>query len=382
MSSPENADAIDNRWQNRLIFLFSLALVGLFFAPWRIYTEGLYETKTIIVNGYRIGPRGFFVLFWLAPALAVATLCLGWKRASQRRIGTLAAIAAGGNAVAFIFYDLHPERVATFSWGLPLMALAAVGLFAVCGERRLTAPFDLVVTKLSSREAEVIPHWGSVTPDIHFSSEKFYAEIEERIKAKQWPGVRTLRIYYREAGLLSYQREYLRIIRQRDMFDLCAAPFGTDYFFSLRKGRIPNVVDTRAMLVLMGGGLVLAATTVFYLGWMLGLAAFLFVGGFIVWFLFNILKMGLTKLDGVLMLLPAIGAIYEEWFRKDTYFQQDTRQIFTQSVEDLVKERAMAATSEKGIKFMECFERKVMPPAAYERERLQLDPKDEIAFSK
>jgi hypothetical protein len=49
--------------------------------------------------------------------------------------------------------------------------------------------------------------------------------------AKEAP-VRPQRVDWSEGGLLSAKREYLRATYGRYSFDICAAPFGKDFFFS------------------------------------------------------------------------------------------------------------------------------------------------------
>jgi hypothetical protein len=92
--------------------------------------------------------------------------------------------------------------------------------------------------RLNSRSAEVFSHWGAALPGIQFSAQDFYAKLEAAIRSREWPGVEFLRVHYSEAGPLSHKREYLRVIRQRQVFDVCAASFGQDYSFTLREAVI------------------------------------------------------------------------------------------------------------------------------------------------
>lgn len=228
-------------------------------------------------------------------------------------------------------------RFLGINWGAWLTLLFGAGLVVCSGRRRFDISLDLAARKLNSRKAEVFSHWGSVTPEMHFSAQDFYAKVEGAIRAKEWPGVQLLRVEYREAGLLSHSREYLRIIRQRQLFDVCAARFGKDYFFSLREAEIPAVVDLPVFFALALSGLLLTAAFIKLLGMFLGLLAFVVVAAMLVWLLFNALKLGLTKLDSLLLTLPVLGPVYEAWFRRDTYFQQDTRLFFLHCVGELVK---------------------------------------------
>ena len=67
--------------------------------------------------------------------------------------------------------------------------------------------------------------------------------------------------------------------------------------------------------------------------------------------------MGLSDLDNLLMKVPAIGPIYERWFRKETYYRYDARLMYLHVVSRLVKELAEELTAAKGIKLVTQFER-------------------------
>jgi hypothetical protein len=73
--------------------------------------------------------------------------------------------------------------------------------------------------------------------------------------------------------------------------------------------------------------------------------------------MFNALRMGLTRFDGMLMRLPVVGPVYETFFRRSTtYFQHDTRMMFIKMMDELVKQQVDEETSSKGIKLLSCFE--------------------------
>jgi hypothetical protein len=92
-------------------------------------------------------------------------------------------------------------------------------------------------------------------------------------------------------------------------------------------------------------------------GLILGPVCFGLLLAFGVLLLWNVLRMGLTRLDGLLMRTPVIGPIYETWFRRSTtYFQHDTRVVFLKLMDELVKEHVDKETSEKGIELLSCIE--------------------------
>src|SRR6188474_2416272 len=79
---------------------------------------------------------------------------------------------------------------------------------------------------------EVVSHWHKLLEDQQASALDFYGAVEEELKRRDVPGLQLERVDWREGGVTSAKREYLRIGRERLTFDLCAAPFGTGYFFS------------------------------------------------------------------------------------------------------------------------------------------------------
>ena len=215
-----------------------------------------------------------------------------------------------------------------------------------------------------SRKADVLSHWYALIPGFSASTKEFYEAVEKELKDRKVPGLEISRIEFSEGGLLSDKREYLRMTRERLVFDICAAPFGTAYFFSCRFAEIPAVVKLWQLLVLFavfgtclllsfavmlkifGGGTII----IFPLFWITLLIAIIYV-------LRNAVAMGLKDLDATLIKLPIIGAIYEAWFRKETYYREDTRLMYLDTVNAVVKAKVEETTGEKGIKliqFMEC----------------------------
>jgi len=90
--------------------------------------------------------------------------------------------------------------------------------------------------KISSR-------WYVPFPDMSFSVLEFYEYIERSLQ-KKGIFVDISRVTYKQRGVFSSRREYLRIERGEYIFLICAAPFGTDFFVSWWGGeRIPFYKD-------------------------------------------------------------------------------------------------------------------------------------------
>ncbi len=64
----------------------------------------------------------------------------------------------------------------------------------------------------------------------------------------------------------------------------------------------------------------------------------------------NAVSMGLADLDAWLIKQPGIGAIYEIFFRKDTYYRQDTRIMYLDTVPVVVKRIYEDLTAAQGVK--------------------------------
>jgi hypothetical protein len=64
------------------------------------------------------------------------------------------------------------------------------------------------------------------------SSDEFYKELENALKEHDMPKVEIARANNKEGGLFSSSREYLRVKYRDLVFDICAAPFGKDFFVS------------------------------------------------------------------------------------------------------------------------------------------------------
>src|SRR6266576_1264072 len=110
--------------------------------------------------------------------------------------------------------------------------------------RRHDAPgfFAMTLFSFKSKKDEVLNHWIAFAELFSFPPQEFYQLIEKQLTERKIPGLEISRVEYGEGGLLSDQRMYLRMIRERLAFDTCAAPFGSGFFFSCRTVYSPVVV--------------------------------------------------------------------------------------------------------------------------------------------
>ena len=185
------------------------------------------------------------------------------------------------------------------------------------------------------------------------STEEFYEAIEAELAAMQVPELEITRELFREGGLFSSRREYLRLRRERLIFDVCAAPFGTSYFFSIRFSEIPvELIVWQLLLVLMLLGAVGAAYwAILGLTWGAVMFGLNLVAGFVL--LRNLEPLRLHRLDDFLMQLPVFGIVYECLFRPETYYREDTRTMYVETMKVIVQRRIDEVTGQEGLQLTE-----------------------------
>ena len=79
---------------------------------------------------------------------------------------------------------------------------------------------------------DVFSHWYHLIEQFNFSSKEFYTAVEQAVKEREVPDIKIMRVDFKEGGMMSAKREYLRIRRKALIFDICAAPFGNGFFVS------------------------------------------------------------------------------------------------------------------------------------------------------
>ncbi len=206
------------------------------------------------------------------------------------------------------------------------------------------------------KKADVVEHWYALIPGFSTSGKEFFTDIEKELKGREIPGLDISCVDFAEGGIMSSNREYLRMTRERLVFDICAAPFGTAFFFSCRFAQIPAVIRLWQLLVVLMATLMVVALAFRYLGLILG--AFFLMAGFVflIYTLRNAVAMGLKDLDATLIKSPIFGPIYENWFRKETYYRHDTRLMYLDTVNAVVKAKVEEVTGAKGIKLVRFME--------------------------
>ena len=183
---------------------------------------------------------------------------------------------------------------------------------------------------------EVVSHWHKHLEDQRASALDFYGAVEEELKRREVPGLQLERVDWREGGVTSAKREYLRIGRERLTFDLCAAPYGTGYFYSwwVAKQKSPYA----AMLGVVGLIVVLGALGLFIskLGMFIGLIMFLIALLASLAGVEHGARAGNVQLEEAVQAIPGVGAMYNSLFKPVTYYSLDTAIMFQESVSKAV----------------------------------------------
>jgi len=156
----------------------------------------------------------------------------------------------------------------------------------------------------SPKTTDIISHWNTFIEGFQGSTLDFYTRVEEAIRQRQMTDYKTSRVDWREGGILSAKREYLRVQRKEFAFDICGAPFGNGFFFSSWLGEIPS--------------------------------------GF--WRLVS--------------LIPIFGALLHWAFRRETYYRIDTASMFQSLVHLAVLEVIDSMTKQQGLRQLTELERK------------------------
>ena len=183
--------------------------------------------------------------------------------------------------------------------------------------------------------SDVISRWHHSVENLSTSTLDFFTAVEDALRIKETP-VQTERILLGEGGLLSTKRTYLRVSHERFAFDIGAAPFGKDFFFSWWLGR--RIPDLGAM---MGCLALIALPVLLYIclkiaGTFGGFVLFLLVLGGLMVYMQQGGKIGDVDIEDLMMSIPLIGPLYLRFFRPVTYYSEDTRKMFEETVHRVV----------------------------------------------
>jgi len=217
------------------------------------------------------------------------------------------------------------------------------------------------------KESNVISHWHHPKPDFETSPVEFYAAVERQLQPLQIPGYSVRRIDWHEGGVLTARREYLRVQRGRVVFDICAAPFGTGFFFSSWLAELTSAWGLLWLLLIVIGGFIFTGIVMALFGAMDGISGG-FVGMFfgavgyaalLVFFGYLVRRgnIGFAIEDAILG-IPFVGWIYDRVFSPETYYKLDSALMFQSMVLTVVQDEVDRLTSAKGVRALTETERK------------------------
>jgi hypothetical protein len=187
-----------------------------------------------------------------------------------------------------------------------------------------------------AQSVEVISHWHQSVDGLSTSTLEYYTAVEKALREKDAVGLQLERVTANESGILSARREYLRVRYGRLMFDICGAPFGKDYFFSwwLIK-RTPGFAALWGCAALIGVPVValgFIATMGLFKGILFALIVFA-VGAAILRAAF---ADGWSAIEDSILVMPIIGVLYSKFVKPVTYYSEDTRLMFEDTVHRVV----------------------------------------------
>jgi hypothetical protein len=215
-----------------------------------------------------------------------------------------------------------------------------------------------------AKPTEIIDHWSHLMENFSFSSEEFYERVEVELTVRKVPDMSLSRVDWKEGGMLSARRAYLRVGRERLIFDICAAPFGTSFFISTWFGEKPLQLGllVRWLILIVSVAMIdffIPEGMATHLRWHYG-RLWLFApiaGSFMLSFLALAVWFGI-HMDAALLRTPIVSYFYEKYFRAITFYRFDLACMFQKSVQSAVEKIIDEISTEKGIKPLSELERR------------------------
>jgi hypothetical protein len=203
-----------------------------------------------------------------------------------------------------------------------------------------------------NRRGHILYHWIYSAEDFSLSPSEFYTTVEKHIETGKTPGVEISRDRFAEGGLLSDQRVYLRFMRERLAIDTCAAPFGNTYFFSCRTVYIPALVRLWHIVAAIAFFFAVVSLLIKPLGLSFAIIAVVALMFAVVGVMRNARSGAFDDLDKLLLKIPVVATIYEDWFRVETYYREDTRALYLKLLPALIQSAAEEFCAAKGVKLV------------------------------
>ena len=162
----------------------------------------------------------------------------------------------------------------------------------------------IIVLQIRKGQSEAIGNWSHLFPNMQLDPEEFYLLVEEIIELKEIPDAIFSRRTFKQGSIYSYHRLYFEVSRGDYIFHICAAPWGTGFFFS--------------------------------------------------WWV----REKLSLIDAILIMIPIIGPRIVRLRQYKSYYKLDTDTMFRKSVHQSVMEAIDGITKSAGISGLTELERK------------------------
>ncbi len=238
-------------------------------------------------------------------------------------------------------------RVRQLSESLYLQMAAAIGIGFVVGM------FFLLIGDWTKKASTVLlDHWCELLKDFTASPNDIYEAVERSVAARAIPGLESKRVFWHEGGAISAKREYLQLARERLVFEIGAAQFGTGFFISFRSSEIPLVIDPLGIFLVLGAAGIFLLILVSLFGLLWGGIVLVFSLSAILFALRTAVARGLGDLDRVLMKTPLIAPLYELFLRPLTYYRIDSTAMYLKAVQDAAAEAFQGVCGEQGVPLM------------------------------
>lgn len=207
-------------------------------------------------------------------------------------------------------------------------------------------------------------HWHHPVLSFKTSTQDFYTAIREALAPHNLPGAKYSTVDWKEGGVLSARRQYFRIEREKLRFDVCAAPYGEDFFFSwwlteehghwgfLRL--IAILIGLSILYSIIAG--ILGAMMVFghmgFLGAILGAPLSIIATCVAIWAIGSAIHNGTFGPDAEDTILdtPIIGWLYDKLFGPNTYYKIDMMLTFQAVIHSVVTDVVNARLADKGMR--------------------------------
>jgi len=217
-------------------------------------------------------------------------------------------------------------------------------------------PRSVAALPFLGKPPTVLAHWHILLDDFSTSALEFYQTVEESVHARQLPDVRVSRVDWREGGWASAKREYLRIARGRLTYDICAAPYGTGFFFSswMASQSAGSIIPATFGILIIQSLILLASLKLF--GTVVGLLGFVGVTIVMLFFIRSFIAETDPIIEDAIIAIPILGSIYLRLFKATTYFSEDSRMMFQDSVHRVVTQSVDQIRIKRGLRALAAHE--------------------------